>query len=85
MKCNRVGCPNIATRQIVAKLAATRDGVAAMAEFDVFICDNHALDIDWDHVFSSDGFESICDLFAHQGFARPKKRFSQIITKKISR
>ncbi len=76
--CQREGCKEYATHQIVAELRVTDNGPKAVAGPFVYVCEQHSKDIGWADMIDGKGWALICAYMQSMGKQRPVREYSNL-------
>lgn len=84
MKCNKIGCPNDATKQIQLILRVHMNHKPAISTPFLFVCDSHANEVKFDELVAGDAWDRICAGIESMGYQKPDKNISSFTIQPIA-
>lgn len=84
MNCNKQNCKNEAEFEVVFLLRMHAKHPPAVSTPLIYVCKDHS-DVEWDDVYTDEGWKKIEDSFLNTGYAAPKKEYSCIEIREIKK
>lgn len=83
-KCMRTACNNKPTNKISISFAVHNNHEPAVSSPILWLCDEHATDIDFKSAGVDANWSQICSWFKNSGLQEPKKEFTKLLIEPIN-